>query len=123
MGANVIEKQDTFPLLQSGVRSLQIGAGNLMQSAQSVLQSGATLLESEAGIAKWVIVTKQDNTPQCHQNEWTPMFTQIDICNLRVELYNIMKWSSEGSNLFLLDLIYDAFALIGHAIFIIDYSI
>lgn len=29
-----------------------------MQSAQSVLQSGATLLESEAGIAKWVIVTK-----------------------------------------------------------------
>ena len=29
-----------------------------MQSAQSVLQSGATWLESEAGIAKWVIVTK-----------------------------------------------------------------
>ena len=38
------------------------------------------------------------------------MFTEINICDLQVELYNIMKWSSEGSNLFLLDLIYDAFA-------------
>ena len=51
------------------------------------------------------------------------MYTEKAICDLGVELYNMLKWLSEGSNRFRkipisvkVRIIYDEFALIGRAI-------
>ena len=52
--------------------------------------------------SKAIVITKWDNwqstskwgsTLLWHYGEWTHMFT---ICDLRVELCNMMKWVSEG---------------------------
>ena len=57
------------------------------------------------------------------------MFTEKAIYHLRVELYNLIRWSSEGLNLFRkipifvrAYTIYDAFTMIAHAIFRIAYD-
>ena len=85
--------------------------GNLIQSKAIVI----TKWDNLQSISKW------GSTLLWHYGEWTPMFTERAICDLRVEFCNMMEWISKGffrkiSIFIKAHTIYDAFTLTGHVI-------